>query len=221
MSPGFLLRPYGFRFGFRLVVGSFNARVYHVISREFLRLWVFSRLNTRRKIPIVCAVTQPAWVSYESCFLASWSPAKMVRITTPIESCNDPSRNERVRFLRFNMEHCEMYFYRAIQEHSDGVAVLLIDCTDTVGRAFAERLTSPARAAEVIADCERRRVIPTMHASVPMAAALGMLGCVSPTMRDAVARCPADCFPIWVIAAGGSSVAYRERPAMPVEFPQS
>jgi hypothetical protein len=142
----------------------------------------------------------------------------MVRIVSPFESCSDDSRNERLRFLKFNMEHCEMYFQRAHQDTPDGVTVLLIDCCDPVGRMIAERLAGEERIKQVVMDCKSRNVMPTLHASIPTPNALLILAGVSPSLADAVSRCPEDCFPIWVVSAGGSSIAYRERPAFTPEF---
>lgn len=141
----------------------------------------------------------------------------MVRIVSPAESCYDNSRHDRAAFLRFNMEHCEMYFQRSYQDAPDGVTVLLVDCCDPVGRMIGERLAGADRIDLVVRECKAREVLPTLHAAVPTPNALEILRRVSPSMADAVERCPADCFPIWVVSAGGSSIAYRERPAMVCE----
>lgn len=141
----------------------------------------------------------------------------MVRIVSPSESCYDHSRNDRLRFLRFNIEHCEMYFQRAHQDAPDGVTVLLVDCCDSVGRMIGERLAGAKRIETVVRECKIRDVMPTLHAAVPTPNALAILSNVSPSLADAVQRCPSDCFPIWVVSAGGSSIAYRERPAFTPE----
>jgi hypothetical protein len=141
----------------------------------------------------------------------------MVRIVSPAESLSDPARNDRASFLRFNMEHCEMYYQRAYQDAPDGVVVLLVNCCDPVGRMIGERLAGSARIDAVVRDCKSREVLPTLHAAVPLANALEILSRFSPSLADAVQRCPSDCFPIWVVSSGGSSIAYRERPAAMAE----
>lgn len=137
----------------------------------------------------------------------------MVRITIPTESYQGISRNDRAAFLRFNMEHCEMYFQRARQDAPDGVTVLLIDCCDPVGRMIGERLAGSQRIDSVVRECKAREVLPTLHAAVPTPNAIAILSNLSPALADAVGQCPDDCFPIWVVSSGGSSIAYRERPA--------
>jgi hypothetical protein len=145
----------------------------------------------------------------------------MVRFIGPDESCFESSpnhsRRERERFLRFNVEHCEMYWQRAFCETREPVTVMLVDCSDPIGRLVGNRMAGELRCHNIVDECKRRDVLPTLHAAIATPDAIKMLSQLHPSFADAIRRCPDDCFPIWIIAAGGSSLAYRERPAVQLE----
>lgn len=126
-------------------------------------------------------------------------------------------RDERVRFLKFNLEHCEMYWSMAATKSDDDTAVFLIDCRDVEGGLLSRHLVGEERHASVLLSCHERGVIPTLHASVPMDTAMKFLRDTAPNFVDALSRCPKDCFPIIVIGSGGKSLAYRERPGVSTE----
>lgn len=134
-----------------------------------------------------------------------------------VKTYPNDGRDERVRFLKFNLEHCEMYWSMAADKSQEDVVVFLIDCSDVVGAMLSRQLVGEDRHNQAILSCRQRGVIPTLHASVPIDTAMQFAKFTSPNFVDVLARCPNDCFAIIVIAAGGKSLAYRERPGVSVD----
>lgn len=123
------------------------------------------------------------------------------------------SRVDRAHMIRHNMEYLESVWQRATEAAGEPHVAVLVDCCDPIGRMLAERLSDPARIAEMVRDCIAKDVIPTLYAAVPVAGVKAFLSVAHPSFVDTLCRCPSDCFAILVIAAGGSSIAFREVPS--------
>lgn len=125
-----------------------------------------------------------------------------------------PGQDDRRHLLRFNAEHSERYWLQAFEASGESHLVLLLDIRDRVAFDIAQRLAGPERTAAMIQHALDNDNIPTLHAAVPMAASFPLMSFVCPSFVPHCQRVPDDSFAVWCISSGGSSLAFRKRPAV-------
>jgi len=123
-------------------------------------------------------------------------------------------RHERLHLIKFNAEHSERYWIQPYVETGQSCVIMLLDLQDRVAFDIAARMLSPAKTQAFLLQSLERGVIPTVHAAIPIDSALGAMSVLFPSAAEMTRDCPVDSFVVWCIAAGGSSLVYRKRPAV-------